>query len=100
MSIARQIYALVARIPRGKVTTYGEIARCLKTSPRAVGRILHRNPHPLITPCHRVVFADGSLSHSFAFGGLKQQKDILQSEKVQVSPNQKVDLSKYFYCLQ
>jgi len=39
----------------GEVTTYGELAKKLKTSPRAVGQALKRNPAPVVIPCHRVV---------------------------------------------
>ena len=39
--------------------TYGEIARAIKSGPRAVGTACGANPFPLITPCHRVVSAQG-----------------------------------------
>lgn len=80
------------------VTTYGDIARLLHTSPRSVGQVLHNNPDPKQIPCHRVVFADGSLSSSFAFGGSVKQKILLESEGVSFVQN-KVDLSKHFYRL-
>lgn len=46
-------------IPYGETRTYGEIAKILKTSPRAVGNACRKNPIPIIIPCHRVVAADG-----------------------------------------
>ena len=46
-------------IPYGSTVTYGEIAREVGTSPRAVGQAMARNPTPLVIPCHRVVAADG-----------------------------------------
>jgi len=46
-------------IPFGETRTYGEIARILKTSPRAVGNACRSNPLPIIIPCHRVVAANG-----------------------------------------
>jgi len=54
-----RIYRAVREIPRGKTTTYGEIARQVGTSPRVVGQAMARNPTPLVIPCHRVVAADG-----------------------------------------
>jgi methylated-DNA-protein-cysteine methyltransferase-like protein len=60
-----------------------------------VGRALHFNPQPIVIPCHRVVFADGSLSPSFAFGGIDAQKCLLNSEGVEVNNHYKVDLKKY-----
>ena len=53
----QEVYALLCRIPRGKVTTYGEIARRLggRRYARAVGTAVAKNPLPPIVPCHRVV---------------------------------------------
>jgi methylated-DNA-protein-cysteine methyltransferase-like protein len=84
MTITDQVYELVARIPAGKVLTYGSIAKelGLKT-PRQVGWILHRNPDHNHIPCHRVVFSDGKLSGQFAFGGKEAQRKWLESEGVQ-----------------
>lgn len=67
----RAVYAAVRRIPAGKVATYGQIAM-LAGSPRAsriVGGALHRNPEPGKTPCHRVVFRDGSLAPALPLAG-------------------------------
>jgi len=47
------------KIPYGETRTYGEIAKSLKTSPRAVGNACRNNPLPIIIPCHRVVAATG-----------------------------------------
>jgi methylated-DNA-protein-cysteine methyltransferase related protein len=83
MTVAEQIYDLVAKIPKGKVLTYGEIARALGLkTPRQVGWVLHRNEDPANVPCHRVVFADGSLSGQYAFGGHEAQEKWLRSEGV------------------
>ena len=56
-SFRRDVYRLLCRIPRGKVTTYGDLARKLggKRYSRAVGTAVATNPLPLIVPCHRVV---------------------------------------------
>lgn len=92
-----QVYDLVKRIPAGKVTTYGALAKALGTrDARRIGHALHANPDGSIVPCHRVVFADGRLAPGYAFGGPKEQMRRLQLEGVEVSED-KVDLSKYFY---
>ena len=65
----KRVYQLVARIPRGKVATYGQLA-LLAGSPRAsriVGAALAKAPAGL--PCHRVLYRDGSLCCQKAFGG-------------------------------
>ena len=54
-----RIYRAVREIPYGKTATYGDIARQVGTSPRAVGQAMARNPTPLVIPCHRVVAAGG-----------------------------------------
>jgi methylated-DNA-protein-cysteine methyltransferase-like protein len=79
-----QVYKIVIGVPKGKVTTYGKIATALgnRHLARRVGRALHQNPYKNIVPCHRVVFSDGSLSPSFAFGGKDMQKTMLEREGV------------------
>jgi len=75
-----RIYQEVKKIPKGKTATYGEIAQKAGTTPRVVGFALHKNPNPKKIPCHRVVFKNGSLSKSYAFGGAKRQKELLLKE--------------------
>ena len=91
------VYELLRKIPEGKVTTYGEIAKVLGLpTPRMVGRILHRNPDQSKNPCHRVVFSDGSLTPGFAFGGLEVQKDMLLNEGVKFKGD-KVNMTECGY---
>ncbi len=56
-----QVWEAMRRIPAGKVSTYGEIARELRSSARAVGGACGANPVPVVVPCHRVVGANGAL---------------------------------------
>lgn len=93
-SFAERVYALVARIPRGKVLTYGDIARAVGTHPRVVGRILHNNPYSSEkVPCHRVVNSQGKCAVTYAFGGLDAQMKCLKDEKVTMV-NSRVDLTQ------
>ena len=55
----RRVRAALQAIPPGEVRRYGELARLLESSPRAVGGACRANPVPLIVPCHRVVAAHG-----------------------------------------
>ena len=57
----RRVWGQIARIPSRETRTYGDLARILKSSPRAVGGACGSNPVPLIVPCHRVVAAGGRL---------------------------------------
>ena len=88
-----EVYQIVQRIPIGKVATYGQIARILGTrDSRRVGHALHANKDRSV-PCHRVVFADGSLAPGYAFGGEEVQRSKLESEGVKFKGN-KVNLER------
>ena len=63
-----KVYEIVKRIPKGKTMTYGEIAIKLKTSPRAIGQALKRNPFPIKIPCHRVIKSNGKIG-GYTFKG-------------------------------
>lgn len=92
-----RVYAIVKQIPPGKVTTYSQIARMLGTrDARRVGHALHANNDPA-TPCHRVVFGDGSLAPSFAFGGPQEQLRQLQLEGITFNTDGKVNLAKHLW---
>ncbi len=55
----RKVWDAIAMIPRGKVSTYGILARYIQSAPRAVGQACGANWFPLIIPCHRVTAAAG-----------------------------------------
>lgn len=95
-SPTKRIYAAVRRIPKGKVATYGQVAKMAgePKMARAVGNALHKNPDPDTIPCYRVVNAKGELAGEFAFGGEGAQAKLLMQEGIEVV-NGKVDLKKY-----
>lgn len=67
-----RVWEALRRVGYGHTTTYGELARELHTSPRAVGGANGANPICLIIPCHRVIGSTGALT-GFAFGeGIKR----------------------------
>lgn len=79
-----KVFEQVRRIPCGKVSTYGQIARLIGSprSARYVGWALRGNSEPVKVPCHRVVFKDGKLAQSYAFGGEGMQRALLEKEGV------------------
>ena len=98
MNTFEKIYAVVRRIPKGKVATYGQIAT-LAGNPhwsRVVGYALHSNPDPEGIPCFRVVNRFGELSSAFAFGGINRQQELLEADGTEVRDN-KVDLKIYLW---
>jgi methylated-DNA-[protein]-cysteine S-methyltransferase len=93
MSFQQKVWAITARIPRGRVMTYADVARRLKTSGyRAVGGALHRNPYTPQVPCHRVVGSDGRLT-GYAHG-LPKKRRMLEEEGIQFAGS-RVDLSRH-----
>ena len=72
------------KIPYGETRTYGEIAKILKTSPRAVGNACRNNPVPIIIPCHRVVAANGIGGYDGAKSGylLTIKRKLLKREGI------------------
>jgi methylated-DNA-[protein]-cysteine S-methyltransferase len=91
----KKVYSAAKRIPAGRVSTYGEIAGAIHSKAcRAVGNALHRNPTPIIVPCHRVVKSDGSLG-GFA-GGPQKKIFLLKKEGVGVKNGRIVDFRKKF----
>ncbi len=80
MTFTEKVYAVVAKIPRGKTMTYGEVARRAGNprAARAVGNIMHNNPDTKKVPCHRVVRSDGTVG-GYA-RGTKKKIEMLRKE--------------------
>ncbi|MGZ0750671.1 MGMT family protein [Kluyvera sichuanensis] len=94
-SFPQRVWQIIASIPEGYVTTYGDIAR-LAGSPRAarqVGGILKRLPEGSTLPWHRVVNRHGVIS--LTGPDLQRQRQALLSEGVQVSGSGQIDMQKY-----
>ena len=90
----QRVYALVRTIPRGKVSTYGLVAKKLGCgSSQAIGQALRRNPYAPEMPCHRVV------SSALTLGGfcgetegeeLRRKRQMLEDEGVRFDSEGKV----------
>jgi len=76
-----RVWNYLRRVPYGRTTSYGQIAKNLKTSPRAVGGALGRNNLMMSVPCHRVVSKDGKLTGFTSVGGIKTKKRLLNVEQ-------------------
>lgn len=88
-----QVFEIVKKIPKGKVMTYGQIAKTLGTrDARKVGWALHSNKNSDEVFCHRVVNKYGRLAPSYVFGGLMEQKARLLEEGVKFIDEQHVNL--------
>lgn len=83
-------------MPKGKVTTYSELANAvgLKNGQRAIGRIMNKNPFPVIVPCHRVILSSGKIG-GYAWGE-KIKANMLSKEGVQIKKGKILDKDKIF----
>ena len=101
MSFNERVWKLMTTIPRGKVTTYGLIARKLKTRAyRAVGNACRNNPYAPRVPCHRVVKSDGTIG---GFAGktsgktVRDKIELLRKERVQVKDGKIVNFQEVLF---
>jgi len=78
----RRVLNIALKIPRGKVLTYGDVAKAIgkPQASRAVGQALGHNPVPIVIPCHRVLGSDGSLHGYSGGGGIRTKKWLLELE--------------------
>ncbi|MBN1386165.1 MGMT family protein [Candidatus Woesearchaeota archaeon] len=101
MEFDEKVYKALRKVPRGKVTTYKELAKAIHSKAyRAVGGAMKRNPSAPEIPCHRVVRSDGSIG---GFGGqtkgrkINEKIALLRKEGVEVSQGKIVDFEKRLY---
>lgn len=89
-------YTVLRKVPKGKVTTYREIAKALNSKAyQAVGSAMHNNPYSPQVPCHRVVNANGNLGGFYS--GQKSKIKMLKEEGVEVKKNKIVDFEKRLF---
>ena len=91
-----QVYDLVARIPPGKVMTYGQIAARLGGyhSGRTVGFAMRVAPAERKLPCYRVVNIKGEMAPGYVFGGAERQRAMLRAEGVRFMPDGRIDMAR------
>lgn len=92
MNFKEKVFKEVLKIPKGKTKTYKQIADKLKTSPRAIAKILSTNLYPIKIPCHRVICSNGKIGGYTYKGKFNPKKKIqlLKKEGINIKPkNQK-----------
>lgn len=97
MNLQQKIYKKLLEVPKGQVTTYGELAKAvgLKNGQRAVGKIMNKNPYPVIIPCHRVVMSTGKIG-GYAYGENVKTK-MLNDEGIEIQNGKIVDSENLIY---
>ncbi|TLX81430.1 MAG: MGMT family protein [Thaumarchaeota archaeon] len=96
MKLEEKVYKKLLEVPRGMVTTYGELAKAvgIKNGQRVIGRIMNKNPYPVIVPCHRVIKSDGKIG-GYAWGE-KIKISMLSKEGVKIKNGKIVDLKMIY----
>lgn len=91
-----KVYEIVARIPVGKVATYGQIAAMLGNprGARTVGWAMQAAPEKSKLPCHRVVNRLGEMAPGDIFGGAEVQRAMLKAEGVRFNKDGRIDMKK------
>ena len=77
----------IAAISYGDTASYGQLARQLGSSPRAVGQACRRNPFPIVIPCHRVLAAGGMIGHYSGGQGIVTKQWLLDHERRKGTPH-------------
>ena len=92
-----RIYAVVRRIPRGRIATYGQIATLagLDGHARQVGYALHSLPSSERVPWHRVVNARGEVSPRTSGDSHELQRHLLEAEGITFDAKNRIDLGRY-----
>jgi O-6-methylguanine DNA methyltransferase len=101
MNFDEEVWELMKKIPEGRVTTYGQIAKKLNTKAyRAVGNACRKNPYAPRVPCHRVVRSDGTVG---GFGGrtsgrsVEEKSRLLRRENVEVRNGKIINFGKVLF---
>ena len=91
MNLEQKIYKKLSEVPKGKVTTDGELSKAvgLKNGQRYVGNVMNKNPYPVIIPCHRVVMSDGKVGGYYYGSDVKTK--MLNNEGIQIQNGKIMD---------
>jgi methylated-DNA-[protein]-cysteine S-methyltransferase len=91
------VYYLCSKIPKGNISTYKELSRKLKSSPRGVGQALKRNPYAPKVPCHRVVTSTGNLGGYNGILNSRKKITLLKKEGINIKKGKIENFSKILF---
>jgi len=94
LTLSTKVYGQLLRVPEGKVTTYGDLAKAvgLENGQRVIGMIMKKNPFPVIVPCHRVVKSDGKIG-GYVYGE-RVKSHMLLKEGIKIKDGKIIDFDK------
>lgn len=98
-SIFDLIFDIVRQVPKGRVTSYGAIAKCIGAgaSARIVGWAMHAAPAYPDVPAHRVVNSKGLLTGKHHFGTPARMQQLLEKENIKIKNDQVQDFKTVFW---
>jgi alkylated DNA nucleotide flippase Atl1 len=96
MDKIREMQLLLAKIPKGKISTYGLLAKKLKVHPRYAGKLLSKNPDGVRYPCYKIIRSDGSLGGYTSKHGVKDKIRKLRKDGIEIKKN-RIDLKRYLF---
>ena len=84
MNLEHKVYKKLLDVPKGKITTYGDLGKAvgLKNGQRIIGKIMNKNPYPVLVPCHRVVMSTGKIG-GYSYGQNVKTK-MLSDEGIEI----------------
>ena len=84
MNLEQKVYKKLLDVPKGQITTYGDLAKAvgLKNGQRIIGKFMNKNPYPVLVPCHRVVMSSGKIG-GYAYGEHIKMK-MLSDEGIEI----------------
>ena len=97
MSFSEEVLKLTKQIPKGKITTYKQLATAAgnKKATRAAGNSLNKNKQPIIIPCHRVIKSTGEAGGYS--GGTEKKIALLKEEGILIKGEKVISLKRYLY---
>jgi alkylated DNA nucleotide flippase Atl1 len=96
MDKMKEMQLLLAKIPKGKVSTYDLLAKRFRINPRYAGKLLSRNTDGVKYPCFKIICSDGSLVGFTSKNGLRDKIRKLKKDGIEIK-NNRIDLKKYLF---
>ncbi len=88
------VYSLLKKVPKGKVTTYKELAKACGLHPRVVGMLMRINQDPENIPCYKVIHSDGRVGGYSK--GVEKKIELLKKDGIEIK-NSRINLKKYLF---
>ena len=97
MNLEHKVYKKLLDVPKGQITTYGDLGKAvgLKNGQRIIGKIMNKNPYPVLVPCHRVVMSTGKIG-GYAYGEHVKTK-MLNDEGIEIIDGSIENFSKKLF---